>query len=331
MAHEQPLIERPHVDVGRVPPAIDRRRGTPPTGLDRGRSSGLDGLRALAALLVVAFHLNTVSGVSFGPLDVIIRGGDTGVYVFFALSGYLLYKPFLQGPGGPRRVWPQARGADPARLLRRARGPHPPDREPAADRASAPVPDRVVQLRHPAPRVPRQRLDPVRRDPVLRQPAAHRARRSRPRAPGAGRDRRRLDGPGDDPPAAAHRRERLDAGHVPARRVRVRAGHVPGGHRGEAPGPAAASRPSGLPRDRRGVHRPRGADHDPARRPRHGRRIGAPHRVAAAASPALAASVRLRRWRVVRAVPVAQGPAHRLRAVRSGDGGGRRGRVVGVR
>ena len=44
------------------------RRGVPdPTGLDRGRSSGLDGLRAFAALLVVAFHLNTVNGVSFGP------------------------------------------------------------------------------------------------------------------------------------------------------------------------------------------------------------------------------------------------------------------------
>lgn len=74
------------------------RRGVPdPTGLDRGRSSGLDGLRAFAALFVVAFHLNTVSGVSFGPLDPIIRGGDSGVYLFFALSGYLLYKPFVRG------------------------------------------------------------------------------------------------------------------------------------------------------------------------------------------------------------------------------------------
>jgi peptidoglycan/LPS O-acetylase OafA/YrhL len=74
------------------------RRGVPdPTGLDRGRSSGLDGLRAFAALFVVAFHLNTVNGISFGPLDPIIRGGDSGVYLFFALSGYLLYKPFVRG------------------------------------------------------------------------------------------------------------------------------------------------------------------------------------------------------------------------------------------
>ena len=68
------------------------------TGLERGRSSGLDGLRAVACLLVVAFHLHTVNGVSFGPLDVIVRGGDSGVWLFFALSGYLLYKPFLRGP-----------------------------------------------------------------------------------------------------------------------------------------------------------------------------------------------------------------------------------------
>jgi peptidoglycan/LPS O-acetylase OafA/YrhL len=80
------------------PYAGPERRGIPdPTGLDRGRSSGLDGLRAFAAFFVVAFHLNTVGDVSFGPLDPIVRGGDTGVYPFFALSGYLLYKPFVRG------------------------------------------------------------------------------------------------------------------------------------------------------------------------------------------------------------------------------------------
>jgi peptidoglycan/LPS O-acetylase OafA/YrhL len=83
-----------------MPPPIaeDRRLDTPPTGLERGRSSGLDGLRVFACLLVVAFHLRTVNGLSFGPLDPIVRGGDTGIYVFFALSGYLLYKPFVRGP-----------------------------------------------------------------------------------------------------------------------------------------------------------------------------------------------------------------------------------------
>lgn len=78
-------------------PFVERRHGTPPYGLDRSRSSGLDGLRAIAALAVVAFHLHTVSGVSFGPLDPVVGGADSGVYLFFALSGYLLYKPFVRG------------------------------------------------------------------------------------------------------------------------------------------------------------------------------------------------------------------------------------------
>lgn len=36
--------------------------------------------------------------VTFGPLErLAIGGGDTGVWMFFALSGYLLYRPFLKG------------------------------------------------------------------------------------------------------------------------------------------------------------------------------------------------------------------------------------------
>ena len=45
--------------------------------------------------MVVLFHLHTVGGVGFGFLDPIIRGANTGVYVFFSLSGYLLYRPFV--------------------------------------------------------------------------------------------------------------------------------------------------------------------------------------------------------------------------------------------
>jgi peptidoglycan/LPS O-acetylase OafA/YrhL len=84
--------------TGAATPGVERRRETPTTGLERGRSSGLDGLRAFAALLVALFHLHTVNGVSFGPLDRVIGGGDSGVWLFFALSGYLLYKPFVRGP-----------------------------------------------------------------------------------------------------------------------------------------------------------------------------------------------------------------------------------------
>src|SRR5689334_9392290 len=62
-----------------------------------GRNSGLDLLRAAACVLVTVFHLRTVLGVDFGPLNKVIEGGDAGVYVFFALSGYLLYRPFVRG------------------------------------------------------------------------------------------------------------------------------------------------------------------------------------------------------------------------------------------
>ena len=71
---------------------------TSPDATARGitnRSAGLDLLRAIACALVVAFHLHTVVGVPFGPADAVVAGGDNGVYIFFALSGYLLYRPFI--------------------------------------------------------------------------------------------------------------------------------------------------------------------------------------------------------------------------------------------
>lgn len=62
------------------------------------RSSGLDGLRAAACIAVVLFHSHSIANVSFGPLDPFVAGGNTGVWVFFALSGYLLYRPFVMRP-----------------------------------------------------------------------------------------------------------------------------------------------------------------------------------------------------------------------------------------
>lgn len=61
------------------------------------RSAGLDALRALASLMVVAFHLRTIVKVDFGPLNPLVEGGGAGVWIFFALSGYLLYRPFVAG------------------------------------------------------------------------------------------------------------------------------------------------------------------------------------------------------------------------------------------
>ena len=65
-------------------------------GIDR--NAGLDLLRASAALMVAVFHLRLLLAFDFGPLNPVVEGGDAGIYVFFALSGYLLYRPFLRGP-----------------------------------------------------------------------------------------------------------------------------------------------------------------------------------------------------------------------------------------
>jgi peptidoglycan/LPS O-acetylase OafA/YrhL len=65
---------------------------------------GLDGLRALAVLAVIAYHL----GVSFTP------GGLLGVGVFFTLSGYLISDILLSG-------WASGRGRLADFWLRRAR------------------------------------------------------------------------------------------------------------------------------------------------------------------------------------------------------------------
>jgi peptidoglycan/LPS O-acetylase OafA/YrhL len=62
-----------------------------------GRRAGLDALRAGACLLVLLYHLRTVVHADLGPLNTYADHGDTGVFVFFALSGYLLYKPFVRG------------------------------------------------------------------------------------------------------------------------------------------------------------------------------------------------------------------------------------------
>ncbi len=62
------------------------------------RFASLDGVRALAALTVLVFHVAFATGVvasnpTLGPLA---RGmGNLGVSVFFVLSGFLLYRPYV--------------------------------------------------------------------------------------------------------------------------------------------------------------------------------------------------------------------------------------------
>ena len=61
------------------------------------RFASLDGLRAGAALAVLVFHVASATGVvrSGDLLSTFTRGlGNTGVGLFFVLSGFLLYRPF---------------------------------------------------------------------------------------------------------------------------------------------------------------------------------------------------------------------------------------------
>ena len=61
------------------------------------RFACLDGLRGAAALLVLAHHVSFVTGESFrSPLGRVLERTDAGVQVFFVLSAYLLYRPFVE-------------------------------------------------------------------------------------------------------------------------------------------------------------------------------------------------------------------------------------------
>ena len=65
----------------------------------------MDGLRAIAALGVLVSHAAYLSGASqdavYGPL---VANGAAGVTLFFVLSGFLLYRPFVAADldGAPR-------------------------------------------------------------------------------------------------------------------------------------------------------------------------------------------------------------------------------------
>jgi len=63
---------------------------------ERMQFPSFDGLRALAALSVLLHHVAFASGITtgsrFGPYTARF---DVGVAVFFLISGFLLYRPFV--------------------------------------------------------------------------------------------------------------------------------------------------------------------------------------------------------------------------------------------
>lgn len=62
------------------------------------RRRALDGVRAVAALLVVVAHVAGAAGLLAGgsAWALLVTHGDIGVAVFFALSGLLLYRPWAE-------------------------------------------------------------------------------------------------------------------------------------------------------------------------------------------------------------------------------------------
>ncbi|WP_344102238.1 acyltransferase [Nocardiopsis rhodophaea] len=72
----------------------------------RGHLTGLDGIRAIAALMVLVFHVAIETGAALHPgvFGALLSGGQYGVPLFFALSGLLLYRPWARAAldGTPR-------------------------------------------------------------------------------------------------------------------------------------------------------------------------------------------------------------------------------------
>jgi peptidoglycan/LPS O-acetylase OafA/YrhL/uncharacterized membrane protein len=78
-----------------------------PTEHGRPRNERLEGLRAVAALSVMGTHLGFASGATFrSDVGAYLARMDIGVAIFFVLSGYLLFHPFvradLEGRSLPR-------------------------------------------------------------------------------------------------------------------------------------------------------------------------------------------------------------------------------------
>ncbi|ONI69525.1 acyltransferase [Kribbella sp. ALI-6-A] len=62
----------------------------------RTRFPALDGLRAVGALAVLTTHVGFHSGASLnGPFAGLLSRLDVGVAIFFAISGFLLYRPYV--------------------------------------------------------------------------------------------------------------------------------------------------------------------------------------------------------------------------------------------
>ena len=102
----RPVLEGP---MAPTPSAPEDPAGTPSGGMRTspedpslpqvdGRHETLDGIRAAAALMVLAFHVATETGDALAPgaLGGALSALDLAVPLFFTLSGVLLYRPWAR-------------------------------------------------------------------------------------------------------------------------------------------------------------------------------------------------------------------------------------------
>jgi peptidoglycan/LPS O-acetylase OafA/YrhL len=84
--------------AGRAPDAFAPAAGNP-------RFPLVDAMRALAALLVVGVHAQQLTAAR-GGLATVVRHFDLGVVLFFAITGFLLYRPYLSAAAGRAPLMP---------------------------------------------------------------------------------------------------------------------------------------------------------------------------------------------------------------------------------
>src|SRR5689334_5080167 len=100
-------------------------RSSPRRACGGGRVASLTGIRAVAAILVVATHAAYTTGkYPQGYLGLIYSRMEIGVPIFFALSGFLLFRPWVQAssqgreaPSVKRYAWHRVRRIMPAYVV----------------------------------------------------------------------------------------------------------------------------------------------------------------------------------------------------------------------
>ena len=100
-------------------------RGAPEAAARAGRVPSLTGVRALAAILVVATHAAYTTGkYTHGYAGLVFARMEIGVPIFFVLSGFLLFGPWVRaaaagspGPSLRRYAWHRVRRIMPAYIV----------------------------------------------------------------------------------------------------------------------------------------------------------------------------------------------------------------------